>query len=345
MPGRLTLHLPDRPARVFLLREGSEYLVGRDPGADVPIDDDRVSRQHARLLCDPQGGWRVIDLGSKNGVAVNGAVAGGPGVADGGGSPVDGTSWLSFGGVIAKFDTLTAGQAEDWATQPLGRWRTSVELWRGMTPAAGMVTLLSHVLSSVLRVSGSERGFVLLARADGELEVAALAEVGSQELFAREFSGSVGAVEQVLRTGRTVATCDALDESSLRGRESVVGGGIRAMVCLPLQSGGAPFGAIYADSRRVGAVFTELDIEILDALTAHAALAISVARLDQELRGLAAAVAADGAIPSASRRRLESGMRVARGWVVVPSKGEAAVAPGAATWSDIVRAHRGEDER
>ena len=187
MPGRLTLHLTDRPARVFLLREDSDYVVGRDAGADIPIDDDRVSRQHARLRFEPDSGWRVIDLGSKNGVAVNGAAAGGPGVTDGGGSPVPSTAWLSFGGVIAKFDSLTPQQAEDWATQPLGRWRTSVELWRGMTPAAGMATLLSHVLSSVLRVSGAERGFVLLARADGELEVAALADVGTHEQLRREF--------------------------------------------------------------------------------------------------------------------------------------------------------------
>lgn len=49
-------------------------VVGRATGgqATIPLDDDRVSRVHAQLDPDGDGGWEIRDLGSKNGVFVDG---------------------------------------------------------------------------------------------------------------------------------------------------------------------------------------------------------------------------------------------------------------------------------
>ena len=49
----------------------SVVTVGRDPGIDIVLDVPSVSRRHARLTY--QDGWfHVQDLGSANGVVVNG---------------------------------------------------------------------------------------------------------------------------------------------------------------------------------------------------------------------------------------------------------------------------------
>jgi len=77
-------------------------------------------------------------------------------------------------------------------------------------------------------------------------------------------------------------------DPELRGRESVIGGGIRSLVCIPLVAVDRLIGVIYADSNEPGTSFSELDVEILEALAAHAALAIAHARTDSELKGLAA---------------------------------------------------------
>jgi hypothetical protein len=45
--------------------------VGRGAGCQVVIDDDSVSAQHARLEYD-LGGWRITDLNSTNGTAIEG---------------------------------------------------------------------------------------------------------------------------------------------------------------------------------------------------------------------------------------------------------------------------------
>lgn len=48
---------------------GGENIVGRDPGSQIWLDHDTVSRRHARIVADVAGA-RLEDLGSKNGTRV-----------------------------------------------------------------------------------------------------------------------------------------------------------------------------------------------------------------------------------------------------------------------------------
>lgn len=48
-----------------------EFVVGRSSTCNLALDDALVSRRHATILVQPDGVW-VDDLGSRNGVAVNG---------------------------------------------------------------------------------------------------------------------------------------------------------------------------------------------------------------------------------------------------------------------------------
>ena len=51
--------------------QGNELLIGRDPGADLVLDDPSVSSQHAKMNRQ-DGTWHIKDLGSSNGCQVNG---------------------------------------------------------------------------------------------------------------------------------------------------------------------------------------------------------------------------------------------------------------------------------
>jgi transcriptional regulator with AAA-type ATPase domain len=63
-----------RPAPPVDLRPGSrrELAIGRDESSAVCLSGNDVSRRHAILRIDPQAGIRIADLGSRNGVRVNG---------------------------------------------------------------------------------------------------------------------------------------------------------------------------------------------------------------------------------------------------------------------------------
>jgi diguanylate cyclase (GGDEF)-like protein len=50
--------------------EAAGAIIGRDPDADLVVEDTGVSRHHARVACAPDGGFYVEDLGSTNGTFV-----------------------------------------------------------------------------------------------------------------------------------------------------------------------------------------------------------------------------------------------------------------------------------
>ena len=60
--GRATLHV---------VPKAREVLVGRDPKCDVCVPERSISKQHALLVVE-NGGFTFVDLGSHNGIAVNG---------------------------------------------------------------------------------------------------------------------------------------------------------------------------------------------------------------------------------------------------------------------------------
>ena len=86
--GHTMVYSPDREARRLVppvadgramlvgggkrtVLSGNRVVLGRSRDSDVRLDDPNVSRRHAELRRE-EGGWVVADLGSTNGVKVNG---------------------------------------------------------------------------------------------------------------------------------------------------------------------------------------------------------------------------------------------------------------------------------
>lgn len=67
---KLRLSLMGRPVRNYAF-EKPVISVGRDPSADVFVDNPGVSRDHFRLERMGAGEYQVVDLGSANGTFVN----------------------------------------------------------------------------------------------------------------------------------------------------------------------------------------------------------------------------------------------------------------------------------
>ena len=278
MPARLTVYLPDQPARQFPLDPERGYLIGRGPDCDLRIEDPRLSRRHA-LLAVSDGRWRFGDLGSKNGTTLAGRELGENTLHDG--------DWISFGGLLGRFAELTDAQLAADERDTRTRWDDTIGRSRRLNPKTDVDELLQQMLTSSMEIAGAQRGFVMLAGVDGQLEVRARTGGVDPATPGREFQGSRGALARVLQSRTAVVVCDTSADTMLGAQPSVVIGQIRALVCLPLLVGEQLTGLLYLDSSTPGKVFTVLDVEILEAFASHAALVVGVASVREDLAELA----------------------------------------------------------
>ena len=214
------------------------------------------------------------DLGSKNGTLVNGIEASG--------APLAGGDWISFGGVMGRFETdlggrgLVPGRRTVW----LGSTRR-IEMRRRLGADLEPFDFLLRFLESAMEVTGAERGFVLLAGPEGTLRAEVAAGFAADHLASDRFAGSVGAIQRVLKTRASVVVSDAQADAFLGKRPSVVGMGLGALACVPIRQDDEILGMIYVDGRERATGFAQLDLEILESLAEHAAIVIASLRLDR----------------------------------------------------------------
>ncbi len=160
------LEFNDVQGRRVVRIEKELFTIGRRPGNDLEIADANVSRDHARI--DQSNGDYVIrDLESRFGTFVNGER-----VTERPLAQVDRIR-LGEAGPELLFIVQTTGAMERVAELAVGDLRQISSLLEGLRAmGSGRVLedILAMVLDSAIDVSGAERGFIMLANAQGRLE-------------------------------------------------------------------------------------------------------------------------------------------------------------------------------
>jgi transcriptional regulator with GAF, ATPase, and Fis domain len=185
------------------------------------------------------------------------------------------------------------------------------EITRELASERDLDRLLTRVTDHAIALTAAERGFILLAKADGKLEAHA-ARDRSGELASEahaQFSQSVAA--KVLQTGEPVITDSARSDERLNQAASVHKLMIQAIACVPIRSADpvAPIiGALYVETRGAsGARFAD-EIPTLAAFADQAAIAIESARLIAENRARAEELARANVDLEAARAKLEENL-------------------------------------
>lgn len=274
MPARLTAYVPDHAAVERLLEDDTVYRIGRASECEIHIAHPSVSRFHAEIV-GQAGLWRVHDTASKNGLRVDGQLVRIAEFRSG--------TWFSVGDVHCAFEQLDAASALAHREAGLSRRTRSHALSSQLKPDLGMSTLLPQTLDVVLQLSGLERGFVLFAGPGEPLRIRASRGLRPEEIAASHFAGSAAAIDRALASGQSVVCSDTIESPWLGARPSVRLGGIRALVCVPLQMAGGATGVIYVDSRKPGPPVTELDLELVETIAGNACTAIEVARVQERI--------------------------------------------------------------
>jgi serine phosphatase RsbU (regulator of sigma subunit) len=141
--------------------------------------------------------------------------------------------------------------------------------------------VLERVIDEVIAATRAERGFIMLRAADGQLVFRAARGIDRKTIEEPKFEISRSIVESVAHDATPVVTSDALHDAQYQRRESVMNLRLRSILCVPLLHKGVVLGVIYVDNRLQAGIFTEKDLDLLNAIGASAAIAIENARLYQ----------------------------------------------------------------
>ncbi|MEP6483260.1 MAG: GAF domain-containing protein [Rudaea sp.] len=280
MPARFTAYPPDRAAIVKVIDEGSIYRIGRADDCELRIDHPSISRFHAEITAAAADAidWKLHDTGSKNGLRVGGHLTLKANFNE--------SSWFAIGDVYCWLEVIDETSAITFRAMNDRRRATSLEMSARFSNSLDIGTLIPQTLDVVLELSGLERGFVLFAPAGEPLRIRASRGMAPHDISKASFSGSASAVDQAIARKVPVVCCDTNDSPWLGLRPSVRLGGIRSLVCVPLQLANGATGVIYVDSRKPGPPVTELDLELIETVAQHAATIVAVGHLQNEVGDL-----------------------------------------------------------
>jgi signal transduction histidine kinase len=181
--------------------------------------------------------------------------------------------------------------------------------------------VLNQVMDAVIGLTGAERGFLMLLDTEtSKWRLRAARNISQETLRRMEISRTV--LNTVIESDQGFVTTDAQSDPRFSGQESVVFYALRSIMCAPLRSRGKMIGAIYVDNRAQAGMFTESDLEMLNAFAVQAAIAIENARLytqtDQALTQRVAELETLAQIDRELNTRLDFDhvMEITRRWVL-----------------------------
>src|SRR5688500_12025417 len=284
------LQVTDPNGRRVVPLDKAVFIIGRRTAADLQLANADISREHAEIARD---GLRFLlrDRGSRYGTFVNGEQ-----ITE---RPLQQGDRIRLGrtdGIELVFMTDTA------MTQPTGlrdaasdagdlrQMAAILDGLRALGSGRVLDEVLTLVLDSALEVTKAERGFVMLARADGELEFKIARGRGRITLPGHSFSTSAKIPREVFQTGESRIVGDLMEGNLAGQHDGTIAIGIRHVLCVPLsvspmvasaEQGITPrvIGVLYLDGRERTTILSQQTRSSLEPFATQAALAIESARL------------------------------------------------------------------
>jgi len=150
--------------------------------------------------------------------------------------------------------------------------------------------VLRIVMDTIIRLTGAERGFLMLRDEAGNMTIQIARNLEQETLETSDFAISRSVVNQVVSRGQPVLTTNAQQDPRFDNQESVIALNLRSILCVPLKVKDELTGVIYADNRIRTGLFTETELNLLTAFANQAAVVIENARLFESVRDTLAEV-------------------------------------------------------
>ncbi len=162
--------------------------------------------------------------------------------------------------------------------------RALAEIGQVVNSSLEVDEVLRIVMDTIIRLSGAERGFLMLRNAGGEMSIHIARNWEHETISPSEFEISRTVINRVIKEGQGILTTNAQEDPRFGGQQSIIAYSLRSILCVPLKVKGELTGVIYADNRIRTGIFTEVERNLLSDFANQAASAIENARLFASVR-------------------------------------------------------------
>jgi len=144
--------------------------------------------------------------------------------------------------------------------------------------------VLRIVMDTLIRLTGAERGFLMLKDEVGELRIRVARNWEQEFVDSSEFAISRTVINRVVDQNKPIVTTNAQEDPRFDGQASIIAYNLRSILCVPLKVKDELTGVIYADNRIRAGIFTKTELDLLAAFANQAAVAIENAQLFESVR-------------------------------------------------------------
>jgi PAS domain S-box-containing protein len=144
--------------------------------------------------------------------------------------------------------------------------------------------VLRTVMDTIVRLTGAERGFLMLRDENGEMSVRIARNWEKESINQNETAISRTVIQRVIDSGEPLMTTNAQEDKRFQGTESIVAYNLRSILCVPLRVKNDTIGVIYTDHRIRTGIFNDSEKDLLGAFANQAAVALDNASLFASLR-------------------------------------------------------------
>ncbi|MBN1350919.1 SpoIIE family protein phosphatase [candidate division KSB1 bacterium] len=258
------------------------YTIGRDPGNQIVLADSKVSRKHARIIYE-NNHFVISDLGSKNGVIVNGEIVNQVDLNDGDFVQIGEDKYLFKNEAILQRPGLIV---EDQTLGPI--LRVLARINQTFHSPSSMEETLNLILDCVMELTRFQHGFLFVYDESGMTKHEFTRNMSDPGFDDISSSYSATAVDKAIKSGRIVFEKNTLKSEDFRNQKSIINLRLMSLICIPIVSmhhnptseygvkvgERTILGVIYVDNQSPTKVFSERRMEILQTLANQAALAV-----------------------------------------------------------------------
>jgi adenylate cyclase len=288
---------------------GEFNTIGRHPENSIQILDRIVSKEHAHIIRQPDGGFMLKDLGSLNGSYIGNVrvteqilknndeiTMGNTRMMYAERGPNEDSlqrvtianSTLNDSHIRHKVDADRSERfmpAKDLPVDTLKRdyekLRIAHELGQAIMGILDLETLLPKILDKSFELLPADRGVILLME-NGQLQPKYV-KYKNAKLAHEQIQISNAILNEVTQNKRAVLSSDASMDVRFVHSQSIILQGIRSTMSVPLMHGSELLGVMHLDSQIAANAFTERDLQLFNSIANQAAIAIQNARLTKKI--------------------------------------------------------------